>query len=180
MSSRHAIAATIGVLLLLVCLCSLGQDLDGPTHIFHDQLLDNMIGTWNLTGKILGRTANHSVQAEWVLNHQFLRIHEKDQNSTENVTVPYEAMIMIGHDNASERYVVHWTDVYGGRFSETLGYGTQAGTEIHVVFEYPDGPFHTTFHWLPETRQWTWRMQTRDKAGKWVDFADLTLTPANK
>lgn len=160
---------------LLLPLSTISQELDGPTHIFRDTLLDNMAGTWNLTGKILGRTADHVVQGEWVLNHQFFRIHEKDQNTTANVTVPYEAMVMIGYDNASDRYVVHWTDVYGGRFSETLGYGTQVSNEIRLVFEYPDGPFHTTFRWLPEAHRWQWRMQSRDKTGKWVDFADLTL-----
>jgi hypothetical protein len=33
----------------------------------------------------------------------------------------------------------------GGRFSETLGYGTRDGNAIRFVFEYPDGPFRTTY-----------------------------------
>ena len=114
------------IALLLVPLATTNQDVDGPTRVFRDSLLDNMTGTWNLAGKILGRNANHLLEVEWVLNHQFLRIHEKDENSSANVAVPYEAMIMIGYDNASDRYVAHWNDVCGGRFSETLGYGTQA------------------------------------------------------
>jgi len=180
MNSLRSIAATIALLLLAMPWASMGQDLDGPTHVFNDSLLDNMVGSWNLTGKVLGRRADHVVEAEWVLNHQFLRIHEKDRNSAANVTVPYEAMIMIGYDNTSERYVVHWTDIYGGRFSETLGYGARVGNEIRLVFEYPDGPFHTTFHWFPETHQWTWRMQTRDKSRMWTDFADLLLVRAKQ
>jgi Protein of unknown function (DUF1579) len=170
----------VALLLLLLPASAVTQDLDGPTHIFRDSLLDNMVGTWNLTGKILGRNADHLVEVEWVLNHQFLLVHEKDQNSAANVTVPYEAMIMIGYDNTSERYVVHWNDVYGGRFSETLGYGTQAENAIRLIFEYPDGPFHTTFRWLPDSHQWHWRMHTRDKTGKWTDFADLILARANR
>ena len=67
------------IALLLVPLSATSQDLDGPTHVFRDSLLDNMTGTWNLTGKILGRNANHLVEVEWVLNHQFLRIHEQDE-----------------------------------------------------------------------------------------------------
>jgi Protein of unknown function (DUF1579) len=180
MNSRRIVVVASALFLLILPVSSMEQDLDGPTHIFNDSLLENMVGTWNLTGKVLGRPANHSVQAEWVLNHQFLRIYEKDKNSATNVTVPYEAIIMIGYDNASERYVVHWTDIYGGRFSETLGYGARAGNEIRLVFEYPDGPFHTTFRWLPETNQWTWRMRSRDKTGKWADFAELALARANK
>jgi hypothetical protein len=171
---RRLVTALLLALLFLP-VATISQDLDGPTHIFRDTLLDNMTGSWNLSGKILGRPADHLVQGEWVLNHQFFRIHEKDSTGA-NVAVPYEAMVMIGYDNASDRYVVHWTDVYGGRFSETLGYGTQVGNEIRLVFEYPDGPFHTTFRWLPDAHRWQWRMQSRDKTGKWVDFADLTLT----
>ncbi len=44
--------------------------LDGPKQIFHDELLDKMVGSWNLTGKIMGRTANHSVEAGWFLNRR--------------------------------------------------------------------------------------------------------------
>jgi hypothetical protein len=87
-------------------------------------------------------------------------------------------MIMVGYDNTSERYVAHWNDVFGGRFSETLGYGTRAGNEIRFVFEYPDGPFHTTFRWNPETHQWKWLMQQKNKSGLLTEFADLTLTSA--
>jgi hypothetical protein len=86
---------------------------------------------------------------------------------------------MIGYDNVSERYVAHWLDVYGGRFSETLGYGTRSGDQIEFVFEYPDGPFRTTFRWMADKKQWQWQMRTKNSAGKWVDFSNLTLTPTN-
>jgi hypothetical protein len=155
---------------------ALSQDLDGPKHVFSDALLDHMVGNWKLTGNVMGHTAEHNVSVEWVLNHQFLRIHEKDNSPASTDRVPYEAMIMVGFDNASDRYVAHWNDVFGGRFSETLGYGTRAGDEIRFVFEYPDGPFHTTFRWNPETHQWKWRMQQKNKSGQWTEFADFTLT----
>ena len=110
-----------------------------------------------------------------MLNHQFLRIDEKERNPASGTSVPYQAMIMIGYDNTSDRYVAHWTDVYGGRFSETLGYGTRAENEIRLVFEYPDGRFHTTFRWKPDEKEREWLMQTKNKTGHWVEFADLTL-----
>jgi hypothetical protein len=150
-------------------------DLDGPKHIFHDSLLDNMEGRWTLTGTIAGHPAQHTVDAEWVLNHQFLRIHEKDNNSAKDGTTPYEAIVMVGYDNTSERYVAHWTDIYGGRFSETLGYGTRTGNDLRFVFEYPDGPFHTTFRWKPDAGKWEWLMESRNNAGQWRQFADVTL-----
>jgi hypothetical protein len=110
----------------------------------------------------------------WVLNHQFLQVHEKDL-----ATAPaYEAGVMVGYDNLSERYVAHWLDVFGGRFSETLGYGTRSGDQIEFVFEYPDGPLRTIFRWVPDKKQWQWHMRTKDNSGKWVEFSNLTLTSA--
>jgi len=56
----------------------------------------------------------------------------------------YEAIVFISYDNMSERYVVHWIDIFGGRFSETLGYGNSRDQHsIRFVFEYATGPFTT-------------------------------------
>ena len=154
--------------------------LDGPHRVFHDGLLDNLAGSWKLSGAVRGQNASHSVEAAWVLNHQFLQIHEKDLAPAGSGGSPYEAIVMIGYDNASERYVVHWNDIYGGRFSETLGYGTKTGNQIEFVFEYPDGPFRTTFRWLPDKKQWEWQMRTKNQKGEWTEFADFTLTRAQQ
>jgi len=35
-------------------------------------------GHWKLFGTIRGKNVEHSVEAQWVLNHQFLQVHEKD------------------------------------------------------------------------------------------------------
>jgi hypothetical protein len=166
--------------ILCCCLALQAQDLDGPRHMFNDPLLDNMVGSWTLSGTILGRPAKHSLDAEWVLNHQFLRIHEKDLAGPADISPAYEAIVMVGYDNTSERYVVHWMDIYGGRYSETLGYGSRAGSEMALNFEYPDGPFHTTFRWKPESKQWEWTMQQKNKAGSWTQFADLILAPGGR
>jgi hypothetical protein len=95
-----------------------------------------MIGRWKLEGKIVWRDAHHEVEAEWVLNHQFVRIHEKTEDAAPASEKRYEAIWFLGSDPVSERYVVHLLDVFGGRFSETLGYGTRDGNAIHFVFEY--------------------------------------------
>jgi hypothetical protein len=118
------------------------------------------------------------VQAEWVLNHQFLRIHEKTAAGAPSDEHAYEATWFLGYDAVSERYVLHLFDVFGARFSETLGYGTRDGDAIRFVFEYPDGPFHTTFRWSREKDSWEWLMEQKNKEGKWTNFADLTLTRA--
>jgi hypothetical protein len=71
-------------------------------------------------------------------------------------------------------------DIFGGRFSETLGYGTRAGHSIKFTFEYPDGPFHNTFLWNPEPKSWHFLLEQKDAAGKWKTFADQNAVPLKK
>jgi hypothetical protein len=66
----------------------------------------------------------------------------------------YEAIWFLGYDPVIEKYVLHLFDVFGARFSETLGCGTRDGNSMHFTFEYPDGPFHSTFRWTPESGGW--------------------------
>jgi Protein of unknown function (DUF1579) len=144
------------------------QPLDGRGRIFHDELLDNLVGEWKITRKFKTRTVENTAQVEWVLNHQFLLIKMKDANNPPQ----YEANIYLGYDNASDRYVAHLIDVFGGRFSETLGYGTGSGNIIKFVFEYPGGPFLNTFTWNSDKKSWTFLMQQKDQNGKWTLFAE--------
>lgn len=150
------------------------EALDGPGHVFKDELLDKLVGDWKSAGKIGNRAVDYQITADWTLKHQFLEVHMTDAANPP----AYEARVFIGYDNTSERYVAHWIDVFGGRWSETLGFGTRSGNEIKFVFEYPDGPFHTTFTWAPETGRWKMLMQQKDKAGKWTMFAEQELRKA--
>src|SRR5258705_9528791 len=104
-------------------------------------LLDKMAGHWTMNGELMGQPATHTVQAKWILNHRSLKIRECGPPDPKTAKPQYEAMPMIGCDNLSERYVVHRIDVFGRRFSETLGCGKRVGSEIDFIFEYPDSPF---------------------------------------
>jgi hypothetical protein len=151
------------------------EPLDGPNKIFHDELLDNLQGRWKVTGTIRSQPREMELSAEWVLNHQFLLVRQRDANATEG-KLAYEAQIYVGYDNASERYVVHWIDIFGGRTSETLGYGRRSGNGIKFVFEYPDGPFHNTFTWNAEAKTWHFLLEQKNAEGKWTVFADQTAS----
>ncbi len=150
---------------------------DGPNRPFHDDLLDNLQGQWTLKGTIVGHPGDAELDAAWVMNHQFLKLHEKGTAMIPGRPL-YEAEVYIGYDNSSERYVAHWMDIYGGRFSETLGYGTRSGNSIKFVFEYPDGPFHNTFTWSPDSKSWHFLLEQKNEAGKWGTFADRTAVKA--
>ena len=142
---------------------------------WHDDLVEHFVGTWNIDGNVMGRPAHHTVNAEWVLNHQFLQIHEQTAQTAPANESRYDALWFLGYDDVRERYVLHLIDVFGGRFSETLGYGTRDGSDIRFVFEYPDGPFHNRWRWLPEQQSWEWHLEQKDK-GQWKPFADFKLT----
>ena len=173
-------AAAILVAFTLVCVPESSRAQDAARQPgWHDDLVDHMAGRWNLEGTLLGSPAHHTVTAEWILNHQFLRLIEKTSATAPASEAKYEAHWFIGYDAVSERYVTHLLDVLGARDSETLGYGTRRGNSIAFVFEYPDGPFHTTFEWLPQENAWHWLLEQKDESGKWSMFGDVKLTRAD-
>jgi len=139
--------------------------------------IEHLTGTWTLTGDVMGKPAHHTVHAEWVLNKQFMRIEERTSPDAPADERRYDAIWFLGYDEVSDRYVMHLMDIFGGRFSETLGYGKADGKTLRFVFEYPDGPFHTDFTWDPAKQTWTWLMQQKNKSGQWTKFATLTLAP---
>jgi hypothetical protein len=160
-------------------------EIDGPNHPFNDNLLDGLVGRWNVTGKIAGQSIRHFCEADWVLNHQFLRVHfidvqsrrpQDQRDNKEHQHAPYEAIVFVGYDNMSERYVVHWLDIFGGRFSETLGFGERENNEsIKFAFEYPSGPLHNTFGRNIEKDAWSIVIEQKDDKGKWTVFANEVL-----
>jgi hypothetical protein len=76
----------------------------------------------------------------------------------------------------SERYVAHWLDTFGGRFSEILGFGEKIGRySIRFVFEGGTGPLHNTLTWNTKRRIWNMRIVQKNEKGKWTLFGDETF-----
>ncbi|HEY7338238.1 MAG TPA: hypothetical protein VH639_25345 [Bryobacteraceae bacterium] len=142
-----------------------------PQQPLHDELLDQLVGFWDLTGTVRGQPVHERVYSEWMLNHQFLFIHRK------SVDGPRESMIYIGYDPVSERYVAHLLDTNGGRGSETLGYGIRSGDKIQFVFEYPSGPYHYTLTWDGAAKSWQFLLESKDRQGHWTTFSTQALRP---
>ena len=147
---------------------------DEHNKVLDQSFLNNLVGDWKLTRKMHGKLSESVVHGEWVLNHQFVFMHMKDTANP----AEYEARIYIGYDSTSERYVAHWIDIFGGRISETLGYGNLDGASLKFTFEYPDGPFHNTMTWHPDTRSWTFLMEQKSPEDQWVNFAEDNLRKA--
>jgi len=143
---------------------------DGPKRIFKDDFIDNLVGDWKLTRKIRGTEVKNTVKAEWVLNHQFLQVHMKDEANPP----AYEALVLIGYSYADKQYIAHWCDTFGGKFS-AVGHGKRSGDSIEFEFKYSDGPFFNTFTWDPKAKVWTCRLENQGKDGKRALFAVDTL-----
>jgi metallo-beta-lactamase class B len=148
----------IGALLALTT-AALAQTPCDSTR-FNDTLLDNLVGYWNLTGKIGKREVANRFSAKWILNHQIMELHFKDTS--------YEALVYLGYDCGKHEYVAHWLDILGGKYSETLGYGTRtAPSAITFHFDYPDGPFHNEFIFDAQKHSWHLHMTSGSKT--WGD-----------
>ena len=140
--------------------------------LFKDTLLDKLTGQWALSGQIGNRTVANHFTAQWVLNHQFIELDFVDTGSPPG----YVAKVSIGYDCISEKYVIHWLDSYGARFSETLGFGTKTSDTIECRFEYPDAPFVTKFCYHSKQDAWQINMTTKNKEGEWTVFGEEWLT----
>jgi hypothetical protein len=137
---------------------------------FQDEFLEKLAGRWNLTRTVRGTAHENTVEADWVLDHQFLRIHMKDM-----ATPPkYEAEVYIGYDETAKRYVAHWMDTYGGRFS-LMGYGVREGNSLPFTFEDADATVRNTFTYDPTNQTWTCLIVQKVKDGDWKTFAEDKL-----
>ena len=154
----------------LVSLLTFGSLLAAqPAAPFRDDLLDQLVGVWTLTGELRGQPIREATFAQWMIGHQFLMIHRKQTDG------PRESFMYIGYDKVSERYVAHLLDTNGARGSETLGYGLRNGDKIQFVFEYPSGPFHLTMSWDAKEKTWQFVLESKDRQGKWNPVATETL-----
>jgi hypothetical protein len=138
---------------------------------FNDPFMDKIAGTWSAGGKITGDSVIYHFNASWELNHQFMVLNIADTAANPQ----YTAKVFIGYDCISERYVCHWLDNFGGRFSETLGYGTLKRNILEFRFEYPDGPFINMFIYNEKRNTWQMHTTTKNREGNWVTFGDIYL-----
>ena len=154
--------ASAAVLLLLAS----GAGAQGRTAVVEDPFLDNLVGHWDIERKVRGTVVHNTLDAQWVLQHRFVRLHMLDVADPPK----YEALVLVGYDPAAKRYVAHWADNFGPQYS-AVGYGQRRGDSIEFSFAYPDGPFYNTFIWNPEAHAWTMLLENSASDGKRTFFA---------
>jgi hypothetical protein len=166
---RIAIAVFLFVLMLSTA---------SEPQALHDPLLEHFAGNWLLQGTIAGRETTHDIESEWVLNHQYIRLHELSRDKTSAGQPAYEAIVFIGMDPASSGYSCLWLDSTAGTglSAQGIAHAKPSGNEIPFLFQGKDGStFHTTFVYAPATDTWQWIMDG-EEGGKLVPFARVKLT----
>ena len=174
------LAATVTATLLLVT-SSFGQN--GPAVVdgrFHDDLLDHLVGKWVATGIVHGNAAKLFIEAEWVLEHQYLRIREKGSENVPGQPFPFEGVVFVGYNQAGKRYAAHEMTVWGGNDpAEGFLYAYRTGNEIKLVGKEGSEIVRVQrFMWDSASR--SWRIESRlVNAGKEEEpFLDLKAVPA--
>jgi len=162
-------------ILALLFMTSFSASAQEPTR--KDPLLDRLTGSWILQGTIAGHETTHDIESEWVLNHEYLRLHETSREKNAKGQPAYEAIVFIEWDESANEYRCLWLDsTSGGGLSAPIAEGKRSGDEIAFVFKSPDGSStHTTFTYNKTTDTWQWLIDN-EQGGKLSPFANLKLT----
>jgi len=145
----------------------------------HDPLLDRLLGTWVLRGVIAGKPVTHVVEAQWVLAHEYIQIHETSRSKTAHGAPEYEAIVYIGWNPDNKQYACLWLDTTGGNglAGWAIGHARADSTRLAFVFSDPAGEpsVHNTFAFDRLTNSWQWTIENIEK-GQPRPFATVTLT----
>ena len=144
-----------------------------PQH----QLLEKMTGHWVLRGTIAKQQTTHDVDAQWVLDKEYVQIHEVSREKNAAGKPQYEAIVYVVWDAKAKEFACLWMDTTGVAMfpPEGVGHGKAAGDAIPFVFKDPAGDTHTTFTYDRARDAWSWAIDNDDK-GKLTPFARVTLT----
>jgi hypothetical protein len=74
------------------------------------ELLDKLVGPWVLTGNIAGKSVVHDVEADWVLQHKYVRISEISRERGDDGQPQYEATIFVGWLESTQHFACLWLD----------------------------------------------------------------------
>lgn len=120
-------------------------------------LLDHLAGKWVMEGTMAGQPTTHDIDAEWVLDHHYLRIHEVSREKTATGKPRYEATVFIAWNDPPKHYSCAWLDVYGGFSAASIGVAPPADNELAFIFKNEKGEpdFSNDFVYDPKTDSWS-------------------------
>lgn len=136
-----------------------------------NEFLNNLVGQWELTGRMGQVPLRQSVEARWTLGGLFVELYFKSTlPESRPGRPPYEAIYFIGYNAQDDVYVMHLLDTFGVATECVVGLGRREGDTIPFVFHYPSGPFTTRLLWTAAAQAWDFE-QTYVQAGQVETFA---------
>jgi len=140
-------------------------------------LLEHLTGHWVLRGEIAGKQTTHDVDADWVIQRHYVRIHEVSRDKDAKGQAQYEAMIFVSWTEMPKAYTCVWLDVLGGSSIESIGVAQPNENKLPFVFKNEKGEvsFHNDFIYDPAAGTWEWRMDNID-TGVAKPFGRIKLT----
>jgi hypothetical protein len=135
-----------------------------------------MTGHWVLRGKIGKRETTHDVDAAWVLNKEYVQIHEVSREKDAKGRPQYDAIVYVSWDGKAGHYACLWLDTTAVSSFSPVGIG-QLADPNRIVFEFGDrnDGIETTFAFDGARKSWRWEIDNLEK-GKRSTFARLVLT----
>jgi len=142
---------------LAFCAASVGVAQQPPVK---SPLLDRLAGKWVLQGTIAGQATTHDVDAEWVIDHHYLRLHEVSREKNAKGQPQYEATIYIAWNEPTKQYAAVWLDDYGGLLPSSVGLADPKENEFPFIFKDDKGAvsFSNDFVYDVAADTWEWRM----------------------
>jgi hypothetical protein len=171
----HTMKTSLATLSLLF-LTSFSALAQGPAP--KDPLLDHLAGNWILQGTIAGHETTHDIDSEWLLNHEYLRLHETSRDKNAQGQPAYEAIVFIEWDGSASEYKCLWLDsTGGGALSAPIARGKRDGDGIAFFFmdKDKDSGVRTRFVYNKTDDTWNWLIDNED-GGKLTSFARVKLT----
>jgi hypothetical protein len=163
-------------ILALFFMTSFSASAQEPTR--KDPLLDRLAGSWILQGTIAGHETTHDIESEWVLSHEYLRLHETSPERDVQGQPAYEAIVFVEWDESSNEYRCLWLDsTGGGGLSVPTAQGKRGSDEIVFLFrdKDKDSGVHTMFAYSKGADSWSWLIDN-ESGGKLTSFARVKLT----
>ncbi|SHG70636.1 hypothetical protein SAMN04488109_1490 [Chryseolinea serpens] len=167
----------------LIASVSLAQnDKDPADGLFHDDLLDHFVGQWTVSGTAHGKFFDHmKLDAEWIVNHQYFRIHMQGTEIVPWLGIPMEVWTYTGYNHKAKHYVVHEISVFGADDpNEGFCHAYRTGNELKVIHKFvttADTVIVQRLIWEPAPGSWHMesRMEISGKEGE--PFLDLRAVP---
>lgn len=143
-----------------------------------DSLLDRLIGHWVLRGPMAGQQVVHDVTFRWVLDSEYVEMHEVSRERAPNGRPAYEAIVYLVHDPHTGEYAALWLDNTDYNAFLPAGVGRARAVADSIPFLFTDSTtsrFHNTFVYDRRSDSWAWHMDN-DQNGVRRPFARVTLT----